>query len=99
MDTMTALATRHYPDMDADAIAEVVYETIAYLLKTSDDSKNASNALSTRIKEIGGNGAVPTRDYRSELYSDGYIIKNLKLWLWWSAAKRLKAPASASISG
>lgn len=94
MNTLASLARRYYPELDGSELRRVCSATIAYLLKTADDSREASNDLSRTIRDIGGRRSERTRDYRRDVYADGYIIKNLKLWLWWMAWHKLRPKAA-----
>ena len=94
MDTITQLAASYYPDLEDNELRRICRATIAYLLKTAYDSRKASSNLSNVIKTVGGDRVGSTREYRRDIYIDGYIIKNLKLWLWWISSKGLKPKQS-----
>ena len=93
--TLEAFALEYFPSLDGAGLRQVCRDTLAYLLKTADKdrSRRASTDLSDAIKHVAGDG-VNTRDYRRDIYVHGYLLKNIKLWIWWTAARRL-SPAAA----
>lgn len=92
MNTLSEMALGYYPELDKNELRGICQKTLAYLLKTADDnrSRQASTDLSNAMKHIGGHKIPSTREYRRDIYANGYVIKNLKLWLWWIASKGLK---------
>lgn len=96
MNTIAAMASRYYPEVEPRGIKRLCSATVAYLLKTADEPKEASNDLAQVIKDVGGRH---TRDYRRDIYADGYLIKNVKLWLWWVAWHGLKPRAAHGCMG
>lgn len=85
--TLKDLITSNFGPCTPEQGASVVSATLAYLMKVVPVKE-----LNAVIRDVYGS-KVSTITYRESIKT-GYLLKNVKLWLWWCAHKKLNPEAA-----
>lgn len=83
MTILKDIITKNFGSCDAETGLWLSGVCLAYLLKAPGVT---SSVLTEHIREVYGK--VTTVDFRNDLKS-GYLLKNVKLWLWYTISNKL----------
>lgn len=86
------IITDHMGELNSESMARITAATMAFILKAIWSSE-----LSVVLREHASQ-KVNTVAFRKDLYT-GYVLKNLKLWVWFSMKNDLGPKASRKLMG